>query len=39
VQQLEDPEKVKKLVKRTVIRIITPGTVVEDTLLNAKSEN
>ena len=39
VEQLEDPKKVKKLVKRDVIRIITPGTVVEDMLLNAKSEN
>ncbi len=39
VEQLEDPKKVKKLVKRDVIRIITPGTVVEDALLRGKSEN
>src|SRR5512135_1007067 len=39
VEQLEDPKKVKRLVKRDVIRIITPGTVVEDALLRAKSEN
>jgi DNA mismatch repair protein MutS len=39
VEQLEDPKKTKKLVKRDVIRIITPGTVVEDALLRAKSEN
>ncbi len=39
VEQLEDPKKVKKLVKRDVIRVITPGTVVEDALLRAKSEN
>src|SRR5512137_2128784 len=39
VEQLEDPKKAKKLVKRDVVRIITPGTVVEDALLRAKSEN
>src|SRR5512141_2909452 len=39
VEQLEDPRKVKKLVKRDVVRVITPGTVVEDTLLRANSEN
>lgn len=39
VEQLEDPKKTKKLVKRDVIRVITPGTVVEDALLRAKSEN
>ncbi|MBI5653559.1 MAG: DNA mismatch repair protein MutS [Chloroflexi bacterium] len=39
VEQLEDPKKVKRLVKRDVVRIITPGTVVEDALLRAKSEN
>ena len=39
VEQLEDPKKVKKLVKRDVVRIITPGTVVEDALLKSKSQN
>ncbi len=39
VEQLEDARKVKRLVKRDVVRIITPGTVVEDALLRAKSEN
>src|SRR5512135_3854112 len=39
VEQLEDPKKVKRLVKRDVIRVITPGTVVEDALLSAKSAN
>ena len=39
VEQLEDPRKVKRLVKRDVIRVFTPGTIVEDTLLRAKSEN
>src|SRR5512132_119495 len=39
VEQLEDPKKVKRLVKRDVVRVITPGTVVEDALLRAKSAN
>src|SRR5512137_2637855 len=39
VEQLEDPKKVKRLVKRDVIRVITPGTVVEDALLRSKSAN
>ncbi len=39
VEQLEDPKKVKHLVKRDVIRVITPGTVVEDGLLQAKNDN
>ncbi|MBI1802792.1 MAG: DNA mismatch repair protein MutS [Chloroflexi bacterium] len=39
VEQLEDPKKVRKLVKRDVVRLITPGTVVEDALLQAKREN
>lgn len=33
--QVEDPSKAKGLVKREVTRIVTPGTVVEDTLLDA----
>ncbi len=39
VEQLEDPKKVKRLVQRDVVRVITPGTVVEDALLRAKSDN
>lgn len=39
VEQLEDPHQVKRLVKRDVVRVITPGTVVEDALLKAKSDN
>ena len=39
VEQLEDPKKVKHLVKRDVVRIITPGTVVEDALLHAEAGN
>ena len=34
--QVEDPSKAKGLVKREVTRIVTPGTVVEDTLLDAE---
>ncbi|MBQ7257465.1 MAG: DNA mismatch repair protein MutS [Abditibacteriota bacterium] len=37
--QLEDPKKTKKLVKRGVVRVVTPGTVVEDSMLDAKSNN
>ena len=32
-EQLEDPSKAKGLVKRDVVRIVTPGTLIEDTLL------
>ncbi|MBI3941938.1 MAG: DNA mismatch repair protein MutS, partial [Chloroflexi bacterium] len=39
VEQTEDPKKVKRLVRREVVRVITPGTVVEDALLRGKSEN
>ena len=38
-EQVEDPKKAKKLVKREVIRILTPGTVVEDHLLDEKANN
>lgn len=39
VEQLEDPKKAKGIVKRGVVRIVTPGTVIEDTMLEAKSNN
>ncbi|NPA91146.1 MAG: DNA mismatch repair protein MutS [Chloroflexi bacterium] len=39
VEQLEDARKVKRLVRRDVVRVITPGTVVEDALLRAKTQN
>jgi DNA mismatch repair protein MutS len=39
VEQLEDARQVKRLVKRDVVRVITPGTVVEDALLQDKAEN
>ncbi len=43
-EQLETPEQAKKrgykvVVKREVVRIITPGTLFEDTLLNARESN
>lgn len=37
--QLQDPEEAKGIVNRGVTRIITPGTVTEDTLLEDKSNN
>ncbi len=39
VEQLEDPKKAKGLVKRGVVRIVTPGTVMENALLEEKSNN
>lgn len=39
VEQLEDARKAKGLVKRDVVRVITPGTVVEEALLEEKAEN
>ncbi|MBU0796607.1 MAG: DNA mismatch repair protein MutS, partial [Alphaproteobacteria bacterium] len=43
-EQVEDPAEAKKrggksLVKREVVRIVTPGTVTEDTLLDARRNN
>lgn len=38
-EQMEDPSKVKGLVKREVVRVITSGTVLEDNLLEAKTNN
>ncbi len=35
-EQLEDPKKVKGLVKRGVVELVTPGVVLEDNALNAK---
>ena len=36
-EQVEDPKLAKGLVKREVVRVITPGTVLEDHLLDPKS--
>lgn len=38
-EQLEDPAKAKGIVKRGVVRIVTPGTIIEQTLLNEKHNN
>ena len=38
-EQTEDPAKAKKLVKRDVIRVITPGTVTDDAMLDSGSNN
>lgn len=38
-EQLEDPKAVKGLVKRDVIRIITPGTVIEGNMLDDAVNN
>jgi len=37
--QLEDPRATKKIVKRGVTRVVTPGTVQEDGMLDAKANN
>ncbi len=36
-EQLEDPKKAKGLVKRDVVRIVTPGTLIEDALLGEEN--
>ncbi len=38
-EQMEDPALAKGLVKREVIRLITPGTIVENSLLPEKKNN
>jgi DNA mismatch repair protein MutS len=44
-EQLEDPAEAKKragskaLVKRDVVRMVTPGTITEDQLLDARDNN
>jgi len=37
--QIEDPRQAKGLVKRAVTRVMTPGTIVEDSGLSAKAHN
>jgi DNA mismatch repair protein MutS len=37
--QTEDPAKAKGLVKREVVRVITPGMIIENELLDAKANN
>lgn len=38
-EQVEDPKDAKGIVKREVIRIVTPGTVIEANLLTEKANN
>ena len=38
-EQLEDPATAKGIVKRDVVRVITPGTVVESNILDEKKNN
>ena len=38
-EQIEDPKEAKGLVKRDVIKIITPGTITELTMLDEKKNN
>lgn len=37
--QMEDPKQAKGIVKREVTRVVTPGTLTEDFLLNPKESN
>jgi DNA mismatch repair protein MutS len=38
-EQVEDPKTAKGVVKRDVVRIVTPGTLMDDMLLSAKEDN
>jgi DNA mismatch repair protein MutS len=38
-EQMEDPRAVKGLVKREIVRVVTPGTVINSMLLTDKSNN
>ena len=38
-EQLEDPKTAKGIVKRDVIRVVTPGTVIEANMLEEKKNN
>src|SRR3954471_11359132 len=38
-EQVEDPKQAKGLVKREVTRIVTPGTLTDDALLDPQSSN
>ncbi len=37
--QVQDPREAKGLVDRAVVRVVTPGTVTEETVLDAKTNN
>jgi DNA mismatch repair protein MutS len=38
-EQVEDPKIAKGVVKRDIVRIVTPGTLTDDILLDAKKDN
>ncbi|MHC4172479.1 MAG: DNA mismatch repair protein MutS [Planctomycetota bacterium] len=38
-EQVEDPKTAKGVVKRDIVRIVTPGTLTDDMLLDAKEDN
>jgi len=38
-EQVEDPKTAKGVVKRDIVRIVTPGTLTDDILLDAKQDN
>ncbi|WP_418202217.1 DNA mismatch repair protein MutS [Anaerohalosphaera lusitana] len=38
-EQVEDPKQAKGVVKRDVVRVVTPGTLTDDMLLEAREDN
>ena len=38
-EQMEDPALAKGVVKRDVVRLMTPGTLTDDPLLDGKADN
>jgi len=38
-EQVEDPKKAKGIVKREIIRVVTPGTITEPNILDKKTNN
>jgi len=38
-EQVEDPRQAKGVVKREIVRIVTPGTLTEDALLDQRADN
>lgn len=38
-EQVEDPKLAKGIVKREVIRVVTPGTIIDEALLDEKNNN
>ncbi len=38
-EQMEDPKTVKGIVKRSIVRVVTPGTITEENALDARASN